>query len=334
MAEEFWDTVILGAGPVGLVTALAAARYGSVLVMSPQVQHGGGVGRVDAVPLALLALFVEFGLHPSEIKAEETHEYRLAAWENKTPELVRGSATVHIERPLLERSLIALARRHPAITIRFGDLPSRWPAARMRLDATGRRAVSADRRLAPGNPAICRTYIMSGGDFSKSLQALRIAALPTGYAYRIATRRSLILGIVQGRNEWASPMKDLAGGLRRYAADWLLAGIDTNRLTPGIGGHASIQWAIGPATPVRIGDAAFARDALASQGIANGISGGLKVLAGASSTSDWSRHLNAEALAHLANLRNMISVCCYADRPYWSNHAYALADIQHQIGER
>ena len=159
-------------------------------------------------------------------------------------------------------------------------------------------------------------------------------ALPTGYAYGIGTRRSLILGIVQGRSEWASPMKDLAGGLRRYAADWLLAGIDTNRLTPGIGGHASIQWAIGPATPVRIGDAAFARDALASQGIANGISGGLKVLAGASSTSDWSRHLNAEALAHLANLRNMISVCCCADRPYWSNHAYALADIQHQIGER
>ena len=150
MAEEVWDTVILGAGPVGLVTALAAAQYGSVLVMSPQVQHGGCVRRVDAVPLALLALFVEFGLHPSAIKAAETHEYRLAAWENKTPELVRGAATVHIERPLLERSLIALARRHPAITIRFGDLPSRWPAARMRLDATGRRAVSADQAIGPG----------------------------------------------------------------------------------------------------------------------------------------------------------------------------------------
>ena len=111
MAEQFWETVIFGAGPVGLVTALAAARSGSVLVMSPRVPQSARALRIDSVSLALMALFVELGLHPSEINAEETHDHRLAAWESKTPALIRSAATVYIERPLLEQSLMALARR-------------------------------------------------------------------------------------------------------------------------------------------------------------------------------------------------------------------------------
>jgi hypothetical protein len=72
---------------------------------------------------------------------------------------------------------------------------------------------------------------------------------------------------------------------------------------------------------------------LAAQGIANGISGGLKAIAGAPSMEDWKQHLKAEALGHLENLRKLISACCYADRPYWSNYACALANIEQQIGE-
>jgi 2-polyprenyl-6-methoxyphenol hydroxylase-like FAD-dependent oxidoreductase len=83
MAEQVWDTLILGAGPVGLVTALAAARSGRVLVMAPRIPQNTQALRIDSVPLALLALFVEFGLHPSEINAGETHDHRLAAWEAK-----------------------------------------------------------------------------------------------------------------------------------------------------------------------------------------------------------------------------------------------------------
>ncbi len=195
MAEQFWETVIFGAGPVGLVTALAAARSGSVLVMSPRVPQSARALRIDSVSLALMALFVELGLHPSEINAEETHDHRLAAWESKTPALIRSAATVYIERPLLEQSLMALARRHPAITVRLGGLPDRWPKTNLRLDATGRRAVSAEGKLAPDNPSICRTFEMIGEGFSKSQQALRIAALPTGYAYRIGTRGSLVIGV-------------------------------------------------------------------------------------------------------------------------------------------
>jgi hypothetical protein len=333
MAEQFWETVIFGAGPVGLVTALAAARSGSVLVMSPRVPQSARALRIDSVSLALMALFVELGLHPSEINAEETHDHRLAAWESKTPALIRSAATVYIERPLLEQSLIALVRRHPAITVRLGGLPDRWPKTNLRLDATGRRAVSAEAKLAPDNPSICRTFGTIGEGFSKSQQALRIAALPTGYAYRIGTRGSLVIGVVQGRNEWACPIGDLASYLRRWDADWLLAGVPTNRFTPAMGGHSSFQWTIGQLAPVRIGDAAFARDALAAQGIANGISGGLKAIAGAPSMEDWKQHLKAEALGHLENLRKLISACCYADRPYWSNYACALANIEQQIGE-
>jgi hypothetical protein len=333
MAEQVWDTLILGAGPVGLVTALAAARSGRVLVMAPRIPQNTQALRIDSVPLALLALFVEFGLHPSEINAGETHDHRLAAWESKTPSLIRGAATVHLERPLLEQSLIALARRHPAITIWLGDLPDRWPKTKLYLDATGRRAVSAEWKLAPDNPSICRTFVMSGEGFSKSQQAFRIAALPTGYAYRMGTCGSLVLGIVQGRNEWACPIGDLTSYLRQFDADWLFAGIASDRFMPAMGGHSSFQWTMGQPAPVRIGDAAFARDALAAQGIANGISGGLKAIAGALSMENWQRQLKAEALGHLENLRNIIAGCRYADRPYWSNYACALGNIEKQIGE-
>jgi hypothetical protein len=99
-----WDAVIVGAGTVGLLTALAASRRGRVLVVtnrkaraagalpaegdfrfaaegvsSAQCPRSRGYGsrsrapRIDAVPVSFLALLVEFGVHPAEIGSDSVH---------------------------------------------------------------------------------------------------------------------------------------------------------------------------------------------------------------------------------------------------------------------
>ena len=58
----------------------------------------------------------------------------------------------------------------------------------------------------------------------------------------------------------------------------------------------------GSGRAIRIGDAAVARDALASQGIANGISGGLSLFEGLDAVETYCWRTQAEILSHLSNL--------------------------------
>jgi hypothetical protein len=119
---------------------------------------------------------------------------------------------------------------------------------------------------------MCRVFALRGA-FSNQ-QAFQMAATPYGYIYRIGVATAMVLGVVQGRREWAAPIRDLARYLSAAGAGWLVAGLDAGGFMRAIGGAACVQWNIGPDSPIRIGDAAFARDPLSSQGISNGISDG------------------------------------------------------------
>ena len=324
MAERGWHTVILGGGPVGLATALIAARYGRVLVVLPRRSPLAPPLRIDCVPVALLALFVELGLHPSELGASAVHDHRLVAWSSTTPELVRGAGTVHIVRPALERCLLGRARAHRAINFAPGTPPGALPVAGRILDATGRRAITAEHRHLPANPAILRA-IVARGTFSRAQQAFRLASLPTGYAYRLGTGDALMVGLVQGRDQWRERASGLAEMLRAAGVEWLLAGMPYTAYEGSIGGVASVQWASGSGQAIRIGDAAIARDALASQGIANGISAGLSLFEGGGAGRSYCRQTRTEILSHLTTLRRLIRGCAHSAHPFWKNYTAFLA---------
>src|SRR6266853_365255 len=200
MADRRWNTAIIGAGPVGLVTALMAARRGRSLVIARPRPERAHAFRIDCVPAPLLALLVELGLHPARLGVEEVHDHRLIAWEDAEPQVAPGAATVHLIRPLLEEALLELARRHVNIELEEGSFSGAALPAKLCLDATGRASVSASRRIIPDNPAMCRVFALRGA-FSKAQQAFRMAATPCGYVYSSGVVGAMVLGVVQGRRE-------------------------------------------------------------------------------------------------------------------------------------
>ena len=315
-----WDTVILGSGPVGLTAALIAARSGRVLVIMPRRATGAAPLRIDCVPAALLAMFIELGLHPAKLGASAIHTHRLVAWSGATPEVTRAAATVHILRPKLERGLLVIARAHRNIGFVIGATLETLPSATLVLDATGRRAVTAERRYFPVNPAILFSVIARGA-FSRAQQAFRMASLPTGYAYRLGISEFLMVGLVEGRDQSRSSNGTVPERLRRLGAGWLLDGMPSGFSTPARGGVASVQWTSGSGPVVRIGDAAFARDALASQGIANGISGALCLFEAADAGNAYIRRTNGEIVSHVATLQRLVADCAYRDHAFWAHYA-------------
>jgi flavin-dependent dehydrogenase len=323
MQRRGYDTIIVGGGPVGLATALIAARYGSVLVVLARQPSAAGALRIDCVPAALLALFIELGIHPVELGASKVHDTRLLAWERAIPDPVRGPATVHILRPLLEECLLARVRAAPAITMEAATAMHALPPARRILDATGRRALTAERRRSPANQGILRGVVLRGS-FSHAQQAFRLASLPTGYAYRLGTADALMVGLVQGREQWRDSNDAFDTSLRLAGASWLTAGLDCGGAERSIGGIASVQWSEGANPAIRIGDSALARDSLASQGIANGISAALTLFESAASKEEYLQRVEAERTVHLATLQRLFATCEDHDRPFWRDYGLFL----------
>ena len=324
MPGRAYDTVIMGGGPVGLATALVAARYGSVLVALPKRPPAAAL-RIDCVPVALLALFVELGLHPGELGASAVHDHRLVAWESANPEVVRGAGTGHILRPVLEERLLARVRAHRAISTVAGAPIGSLPPAGLILDATGRRAITAARTQLPANPGIVRAIVIRGA-FSRAQQAFRLAGLPTGYAYRLGTASAVMVGLVQGRDQWRDGAGPLDERLRVAGVGWLVAGLRCGNAEKSIGGAASVQWSEGPGPAIRIGDSALARDALASQGIANGISAALTLFESAGFQEGYSARVNAERLAHLSSLERLIGDCMHREHSFWRDYRRFLRE--------
>lgn len=321
-----YETIIVGGGPVGLATALIAARYGSVLAVLARQPSAVGALRIDCVPAALLALFIELGIHPVELGASKVHDARLLAWGGETPDAVRGAATVHILRPLLEERLLARVRATPAITVEAATAVRALPPARRVLDATGRRALTAARRWSPANQGILRGIVLRGS-FSHAQQAFRLASLPGGYAYRLGTADALMVGLVQGHEQWRNSDGPFDASLRLAGASWLTAGLDCDGAERSIGGVACVQWSEGTDPAVRIGDSALARDLLASQGIANGIAAALALFEFGASEEEYRQRVEAERIAHLTTLQRLLASCTHRGEPFW--HDYGLFLHQH-----
>ncbi|QLH38120.1 MAG: hypothetical protein HWD60_02860 [Defluviicoccus sp.] len=312
------DTMVVGAGPVGLVAALVAARQGRRVALvgaGPSAE----APRIDAVPAPFLALLLELGVHPVRLGVRDLHDTRLVAWERAEPEVVRGRAMAHIERPALEKALLGLVERTPGIEL-IATRAFRLGVSPVIIDATGRRAVSARRIVAPPEPRIARVFVASGR-FGPPAQAFGIAALPDGYAYRLGTDHRIVLGIVGEKAAVRRPLAEIEGHLRGLGAGWLLAACRRRgRNDRREGGVASVQWSEGGTRVLRVGDAELARDALASQGLASGVSDALHVAAG-ETRPGWARRRQDQRDTHVGRLRGLVARCRFHDCPAWSRYA-------------
>jgi hypothetical protein len=294
------------------LAALAAARTGPVILYGRR--DNLGPPRVDSVPAPLLALLLEFGVHPAEIGVSDLEDTRMASWESRDPVVLRTRATAHVMRSELDRALRREVERSPAVTIVHTIDHDAWRTAARVIDASGRSAVSAVRRVRPAKPFLART-ITATGQFSRAVRAFQLAATPGGYVYRLGTPALLTFGIVapkQFRHE------AVACELRRLGLAWILSGLPSlETMAAGRSGIASVQWSEGPQHPIRVGDAALARDSLSSQGITNGLSDALH--ASEDETGLWRRH-NEERQAHLASLIRQIEWCWCASSSNWMGY--------------
>jgi 2-polyprenyl-6-methoxyphenol hydroxylase-like FAD-dependent oxidoreductase len=318
-----FDVAILGAGAVGLIAALQTVRSGrTAIVVTRRIPRAGDPPRVDAVPAGLLALLLDLGIDPGRIGVDRLHEARVSAWETAAPSAAKAPLTAHVERPALELALLDRLVATGGVPIVRGPcgLPAQGGAAgdcwraRMVVDATGRRALTAARRQRPARPWVARTFwtpLQSCG----AEPGFAIAALPDGYAYRLASRSIACLGVV-GRLAIAGTPAAIEDVVRSHAS-WLLDGLPAlAAMRPGAAGAACVQWTE-TGGHLRIGDAALARDPLSSQGLATGAS---EAMLAAAVRDDRDRALLAarqreQRQVHFVSLLQAIDRCRHADAP-------------------
>jgi hypothetical protein len=316
--RAFGSTTILGAGPAGLAAALGHAGRGDVRIIAPTLPAATDAPRVDMVPAAFLAFLLELGIHPAQIGVSDLHDVRMMAWGNAMPETVRGNAMAHIERPALELALLAAAQRLPAVRIVTASQPTA-PDDRM-IDATGRRAVTATRTVGLSQPWIARVFSQQGR-FDKADQAFRMAALPAGYCYRMATPRLMTIGVVLSKAASNLTAQELDQYIHTAGAGWLLDGIGClGSLRSGRGGVASVQWTVGSTATERVGDALLARDSLSAQGLCIGLSNAVATARNADPSKNRQCHHREQLQRHLGFLAGAIEGSRFRGEPAWDEY--------------
>ena len=330
-----FDLAVLGAGPAGLMAALAAARNSDVALVADRLPSADDPPRVDAVPARLLALLVDFDIPPQALAVEELHEHRWVAWSAKTPRVRRLPPAAHVERPLLDLALLTRVLRHPRIALFLSKTWARdegvfwgdgWRTRRL-VDATGRAAVTSESVIRLERPWAARTlWRISKRD--RRGPPFALAPLPDGYAYRIEAQHRVVVGFVgRGRAVNGSP-DELEWWLRSAGGSWVLAELPPlAKFEEGRASAASLQWATSAtlpdaSRPIRIGDAALARDPLSSQGIAIACSEALFSASVDNETDQRTFEFRQfeQRQSHLAALEKMIAGCLFSTAATWCDY--------------
>ena len=339
---------VVGSGPVALVHALFSAPHRPVRLAAWPPPEGTGAGPapvapalapapigVEAVPAPLLTLLLELGIHPRELDVEELHRRRFVAWEAiepgrpDRPEQRPVRAAAHLERAALLAALWRRVWSCPDIRLvppaaAFALAPAEGPL----VDARGRSAAAGPaggRRLRPPRAWVASTCTLARGDRDGSL---RLAAAPAGYGFRLGSASHLTIGWVA-----PGPPPRTAGQLRKALVEagvgWLLDGVVLEAdiavrqriaslsaaVEPGRGGDGQGDGAL------RLGDAAFARDALASQGLAVGLSDACQSVRAERQASDGQERTADGARRHVRSLVGVLDSCRHRDEPAWRAYA-------------
>lgn len=348
-------THIIGAGPIGLLAAVRASSTGPVVLHVTadlasrvdancmQMQHNAC--SVEVVPASLLALLCEMGIHPAAVGVEQFYSHRHAAWEQSQVQTVRTPPVAYVERPALEQVLMGLVRRLPLVEIRA------TPRERLKgmrdgeagrvFDATGRRAVTAAAKHVLRGGPVGRTWACQKVNLTDKDREFRIAALPDGYVYRLATPRRVLLGWCGSRRLVSLSPADWKIYLDDADAGWVALG-------PGDAPADAVEWLPAKAGPTGaqrcdpssgltlLGDAAFARDALCSQGLALGMTDVFYALAvrGGDEARLWEEHRTGQYIVHLKQLRALTVDCRFRNEPFWHGYRDAIDGELAALGQR
>jgi hypothetical protein len=338
---------IIGAGPVGLTLALRLAPTRDVVLYArarnlgtesaadrgEQRNSAGQRNCVEAVPAGLVALLIEIGIHPNEIGVDMLHRQKNVAWEHRDAQCVAGSHIANVERPKIEAALMRCAVRTRQIDIRAAIpetlrslIDSRPPELH---DATGRRAFTAvSREVVSGGP-VARTWTRRV-TLPIEQRRFRMAALPDGYVYSLASATRVMIGwcgnkrLVSLRPDaWYDYLHNSDVGM---FDDLALRGTAGGGWVQGKTGAAGVQRAFAKTGCSLVGDAAFSRDALCSQGLAIGLSDAVYA-ATVKTTAQrilWQEHRNIQYVSHLKFLTETIARCRFNQSEFWREYAMSL----------
>ena len=323
--------IVLGAGPVGLLAAIRGRQLRlDVEIHSNDVTLAQSP-RVECVPSQVIALLVEFGVSPKALGVEALFTERILQWSDRTPIAAPTPAAAHVGRPALEEALreVALcsgATIHRMQDGRLDEFEQRHRAGDcLLLDASGRAAITAIERATPRQPIVARLLqIPMRPDLHRP--GLMIAAGPEGYAYRLGNATTLTLAVV-GRGDFVRGRGRQIVATVKDFAPWLVDGIRGEDLQPGASGPASMQWSLEDGSSISIGDANFARDALASQGLAIGFSDALKAVATAHQRPSLDSERHAAIELHRRRVSEQIGTSAFKSSPAWVDYARFLADM-------
>ena len=317
-----------------MVAALELSKRYSTTLLARHLPSANDPPRVEAVPASLLALMLDYGIHPGQLGVDRLHDSHLMAWEQDEFTESRGPVAAHVERPALDLALldavlisgrINIKPDQPAMSFTTAIQAARNNELRL-IDATGRGAVTARQRIRSAQPWAARTFLTLRESCPASTE-LRIAGLPAGFVYRLGSAKYIVLGIVgRGQTMTCDPVQ-VEQYFYQHGAGRLLDGLPSIAdMQPSIVSAASVQWTSGE-WGLRVGDAALARDILSSQGLAAGISDAL--YAAAIRSDDDETLLSArqaeQRAEHLRSLGNSIARCRFREDRAWQEYAEFVA---------
>ncbi|TIL43287.1 hypothetical protein [Mesorhizobium sp.] len=276
---------------------------------------------IERVPAQTIALLVDYGVPPAALGVDRLFEQRYLQWSGTGPVCLNGAASANVSRPGLERALFGLAESC-GVKFCIGAVPYAAIAdpARLLFDATGRAGVTAARRWRPANPVVSRTFQFTASP-APHHATLALAAGSEGYAYRLGNRHGLCLGVVGGRDLIRGQWPEIRERIVRFAP-WIVSGLPGADGQAGRAGACSLQWADAGPRAILIGDAAIARDALSSQGLAMGLGAALHAVSKAviGSTPGPQRNGPVQRAEHARRVLAMISAAAFGSQPLWKEY--------------
>jgi flavin-dependent dehydrogenase len=333
------EIAVIGSGPAAMLSALAAARGNRCVrlyVEEPGSKPGAAIESVQAAPASIISLLVEFGVAPAQLGVSGTNSVRQIRWETEQPMAIECESGVHLERPALERALLAQVLRCNRVAIEATSYhgPSwdgmQWNVgsheADYLIDATGRRAITARCRVAPEIRWFASLWQFLRPRSDEAISPLAIASLPGGYAYRISSRRVVTLATVGPALGKIRRYDDLREILDQSRAAWIARGLSKPSCNLGSPTNSSVQWSADTDGSerhlVRIGDASLAREPLSSQGIAAALSDALYAV---EAIDNGQLHLlemrqREQRKHHVESLRRILARSVHCESAEWSEY--------------
>jgi len=328
---------VLGAGPVGLISAIRGRQLGlDVEVYGNGLTPAQAPPRVECVPSQVVALLVEFGVSPKRVAVDRLFQTRTLQWSGRAVVTTPTPDVAHIGRPALDIALLQTALQAGAKIGAMRDCLLDELQRRHRenqcllLDASGRSAITAIQRIGPKRPLVARLFHLP---LRPSLRGagLMIAAGSEGYAYRLANATTLTIGVVGRKDFVRGDSRQIIAKIAEFAP-WLVEGIPAEDLQPGASGSASAQWSPGnDDESVSIGDASFARDALASQGLAIGLSDALRAVIRPNRNPSSRLEQNKAISLHCHRIAAQIKSSTFNAARSWSEYSEFLSNLARRV---